>query len=558
MSYLGRKERNDELDDTTFEGYLKYLTWKKQSVDEMVSLYDYESLTADEKVSFDVWKYQYEQDEAAKAFFFHRPRFTQRGGEHSELPTFLINFHQVDDLSDVQAYIARIEASSTLLNEQLEIARKVSALGITTPEFALEATIDQSRAVITGEPFQVGESVSDSSLWADMKQEVNKLVENSSITQVQADELLEGARRALVEDLQPAYEQVIAWAEAEKDRESAASPGLLSQPDGKAYYEFRLARQTTTTLSPKEIHQMGLDEVRRIRGEMQVLLGELEFDGDLEAFFVHLRNDPQNYFPNTDAGRQGYIDEATEAINTMKAQLPGYFGILPKADLVVRRVEAYRERDGAAQHYYAGSPDGNRPGIYYAHLSDMTAMPKSDLQTIAYHEGVPGHHMQISIAQERKDIPRFRTQAFFTAYTEGWALYSEHLATEIPGTYTNPYSRFGQLNNELWRAVRLVVDTGIHAEGWSEQEAIAYFSANSSSSDTTVVSEVRRYIVMPAQATTYKIGMMKILELRRRAESALGERFDIRRFHDLVLGGGALPLFVLERLVDDWITLESS
>ena len=248
-----------------------------------------------------------------------------------------------------------------------------------------------------------------------------------------------------------------------------------------------------------------------------------------------------------------YIAEATAAIDTIKQSLPDYFGRLPKADLVVKRVEPFREQDGAAQHYFPGTPDGSRPGTYYAHLSDMEAMPIPELEVIAYHEGVPGHHMQISIAQELEDVPTFRTQARFTAYIEGWALYSEWLAKEMPGTYEDPYSEFGQLSSEIWRAIRLVVDTGLHAKGWTEQEAVDYFDKNSPVPLTSIKSEIQRYLVIPGQATSYKIGMLKIQELRREAEAELGDAFDIKGFHDTVLGGGALPLELLERRVQRWV-----
>jgi uncharacterized protein (DUF885 family) len=236
----------------------------------------------------------------------------------------------------------------------------------------------------------------------------------------------------------------------------------------------------------------------------------------------------------------------------INAKLPEYFGILPKAPLVVKRVEAFREQPGAAQHYYPGTPDGSRPGIYYAHLSDMKAMPKNEMEAIAYHEGNPGHHMQISIAQELKSVPTFRTQAGFTAYAEGWALYSELLAKEM-GAYQNDYSDFGRLITEMWRAVRLVVDTGLHSKGWTEQQAIDYFKEKTPVAEGAVVSEVRRYIVWPGQATAYKVGMLKILALRAKAKEQLGDKFDIRAFHDTILGGGALPLDVLEKRVDHWI-----
>ena len=327
----------------------------------------------------------------------------------------------------------------------------------------------------------------------------------------------------------------------------------ITQPEGAAYYTHQLKQNTTTAMSADEIHQLGLSEVARLRGEMEKVKAQVGFEGDLPAFFKHVQEDSNQLLPDTDAGRQAYIDEATRVIANIKQQLPKYFGILPKADLVVKRVEAFREQPGAAQHYYPSTPDGARPGIYYAHLSDMKAMPKTTLEVIAYHEGLPGHHMQIAIAQELKGVPTFRTQFGSTVYAEGWALYSEALAKEMPGTYQDPYSEYGRLTSEAWRAIRLVVDTGLHAKGWTEQQAIDYFRANSSIPDAAIKSEVRRYLIMPGQATAYKIGMIRIQQLRKKAETELGAKFDIRGFHDAVLGGGALPLDLLERRVDGWI-----
>lgn len=279
---------------------------------------------------------------------------------------------------------------------------------------------------------------------------------------------------------------------------------------------------------------------------------QVGFEGDLKEFFDFVNTDPQFFFPNTDEGRQAYLDESKAYLDAMYEKLPDYFGILPKAGLDVKRVEAFREQDGAPQHYYPGTPDGSRNGTYYAHLSDMTAMPKSTMEGVAYHEGVPGHHMQISIAQELESVPTFRTRANFNAYSEGWGLYSETLAKEMSG-YQNPYYDFGRLVNEIWRAIRLVVDTGLHAKGWTEADGIRYFEENSSIAPGAIKAEVQRYMVMPGQATSYKIGMLKIQELRGKAELELGDQFDIREFHDAILGGGALPLELLERRVNDWI-----
>lgn len=553
LTFLGRKDRNNELDDFSMAGADLQLEWARASVAEMQREFDYEQLDAETKTSWDIWMYQYEQSERAVQFRNNGLTFEQMNGAQSFLPTFLISFHLIEEAADVEALISRIRESARALDQLLVTAQESSQLGVITPGFALDGVIQQSRNVISGIPFTEGE---DSALWTDAKTDVQALVTAGTLDQLRADELLEQTRVALMEDLGPAYERVIAWAEAEKAKVPEVSTGLVSQPNGLAYYNYLLETQTTTSLTADEIHQIGLADVARLRSEMEAVKELAGFSGTLQEFFVMLRetrDDERFYYPNDDTGRQGYIDDATAAIENIKAQLPNYFRTLPQADLVVRRVEAFREQDGAAQHYYPGTPDGSRPGVYYAHLSDMNAMPKSEMEVIAYHEGLPGHHMQISIAQELQGIPMFRTQAGFTAYSEGWGLYSEYLASEMPDTYVDPYSKFGRLMSEMWRAIRLVVDTGLHAEGWTEQQAVDYFAANSSVPLTAIRSEVQRYIVMPGQATSYKIGMNKFLELRAHARAELGDEFDIRDFHDTVLLGGAMPLALLERRVMQWI-----
>lgn len=558
LTFLGRKERNNELDDFSLAGADAQLEWARAAVAEMQREFDYEQLDAETKTSWDIWMYQYEQSERAVQFRNNGLTFEQMNGAQSFLPTFLISFHLVEEAADVEALISRIRESARALDQLLVTAQESSELGVITPGFALDGVIQQSRNVISGVPFTEGE---DSALWSDAKTDVQALVTAGALDQLRADELLEQTRVVLMEDFGPAYERVIAWAEAEKAKVPEVSTGLVSQPNGLDYYNYLLEAQTTTSLTADEIHQIGLTDVARLRSEMEAVKELAGFSGTLQEFFVMLRetrDDERFYYPNDDTGRQGYIDDATAAIENIKAQLPNYFRTLPQADLVVRRVEAFREQDGAAQHYYPGTPDGSRPGVYYAHLSDMNAMPKSEMEVIAYHEGLPGHHMQISIAQELQGIPMFRTQAGFTAYSEGWGLYSEFLASEMPDTYVDPYSKFGRLMSEMWRAIRLVVDTGLHAEGWTEQEAIDYFAANSSVPLTAIRSEVQRYIVMPGQATSYKIGMNKFLELRAHARAELGDDFDIRDFHDTVLLGGAMPLALLERRVMQWIETEKA
>jgi uncharacterized protein (DUF885 family) len=551
LTFLGRKELYDQLDDMSEQAALDQLAWRKATVDELDSQFKYDTLTDEGKLSVDVWKLQYERAREATQFFDNDYVFNQMRGPQSFLPTILINFHRVDTDADADAYIARIAAMPRVVDQLLVRARKASTAGTHAPKFALAGVIDQSRKVITGAPFGEG---ADAALWADLQKEIDALQTAGTITAERATELKTKGRAALAEQFKPAYERIIAWAEEEsaKALENPAGVGT-TQANGKAYYESRLRENTTTALTAEEIHAIGLQEVERIRGEMTALKEKVGFKGDLDAFFNFIDSDPQFVFPNTDAGRQAYIDAATQAIDNIEKELPNYFGTLPKADLVVKRVEAFREQPGAAQHYFPATPDGSRPGIYYAHLSDMKAMPKPVLEVIAYHEGLPGHHMQISIAQELTGVPKFRTQADSTAYSEGWGLYAEWLAKEMPGTYQDPYSEFGRLGSEMWRAIRLVVDTGMHAKGWTEEQAVKYFDDNSPVPITAIRSEVQRYLVVPGQATAYKIGMIKIQELRRKAETELGAKFDIKAFHDTVLGGGALPLNLLERRIDQWI-----
>jgi uncharacterized protein (DUF885 family) len=553
QTFLGVTENNDQIDDFSLEAQREQLNWKRDSVAEMRTSFDYDQLNADAKISYDLWVYQLAAAEATEQFRTNDYIFEQMNAVHSFFPQLLIAFHTVEDADDMQAYISRIEATEVALDQLISLSQEAAAAGVRPPRFAFDSVIDSAGQIITGAPFTQGE---DSAIWADTQQKIATLKESETINQAQADALADAARTALVDHWQPAYERLIAWQQEDILNASETSQGVGTLPEGEAYYNERLANQTTTDLTADEIHQIGLDEVSRLKAEMEAIKNSVGFEGDLQAFFSMLRDskdDRRHYYPDTDEGRQAYIDDATAAIENIKTELPAYFGILPKADLEVRRVEPFREQPGAAQHYFPGTPNGSRPGIYYAHLSDMTAMPKGELEVIAYHEGLPGHHMQIAIQQELESVPTFRTQAGFTAYSEGWGLYSELLAKEMEGTYTDSYSDFGRLGSEIWRAIRLVLDTGLHAKGWTEEQAVQYFLANSAITEAQARSEVQRYLVLPGQATSYKIGMLKILELRGKAEQALGDQFDIRGFHDAVLGGGAVPLSVLETMVDQWI-----
>ena len=553
-TFLGEKKDYDKIDDMSEAAGDAQLEWRRQTVEDLKANFDRAKLTPEAQTSYDIWIDQYARAAAANEFRRSNYVFTQMQGPQAFLAQFLIAFHKVDEPSDMDAYIARIEGLSRGLGQLLDTAKLNAEAGARPPLFAYEGVIKQSRALIAGAPFE-GEGVSP--VWADAQAKVDALLEAGKIDAAKAEEFKEAARTALLEHWGPAYRELIAWAEEDKANADEIATGVGKNPNGEAYYAMRLANSTTTEMTPEEVHQLGLSEVERIHGEMEAIKNEVGFDGTLQEFFKFIREDPQFFYPNTDEGRQAYIDAATAHIEFIKTKLPDYFGILPKADLVVKRVEPFREQPGAAQHYFPGTPDGSRPGVYYAHLIDMTAMPIPELEVIAYHEGLPGHHMQISIAQELTSVPKFRTQAGYTAYSEGWGLYAELLAKEM-GAFEDPYSDFGRLSSEIWRAIRLVVDTGLHAKGWTQEEAVQYFKENAPVSETQIRSEVQRYIVLPGQATAYKVGMLKILELRAEAKAELGDKFDIRGFHDTVLGGGALPLGLLERRVDEWVAAKKA
>ena len=550
LTSLGRKERYGEIDDFSLAAQDEDLAWLKATVEEMERTFDYDSLSTADKLSYDLWKYEYERAAESARWRENSYVFTQMHGAHTFLPSILISQHDVDTAQDMRDYISRVGQIGRALGQMVDIAEPRAAVGVRPPYFAYDFVIAEAEKLVSGAPFDDG---AENALWADGKAKIAKLAEGGTIAEAQAETMRGELEAALEGGYREGYDRLIAFMTSDRPNAPETGVGIGGLPNAEAFYAHRLENSTTTELTAEQIHQIGLDDVARIHREMEAIKDQVGFDGDLQAFFDHIRTGEFNYYPDGDEGAQMYIADATKAIDNIESKLPEYFGLLPKAGLEVKRVEAFREQDGGAQHYRSGTPDGSRPGIYYAHLSDMSAMPKNMLEVIAYHEGLPGHHMQISIAQELTGVPQFQTQIGYSAYSEGWGLYSERFAKEIPGTYADPYSDFGRLSSELWRAIRLVVDTGVHSKGWTEDQAIEYFTANSPQNMETVRNEVRRYLVWPGQATSYKIGMNRILDLRAEAERELGDRFDIRAFHDAVLGGGSLPLPLLERRVRNWI-----
>lgn len=548
-AYAGEKKDYDKIDDMSEAAADRALEWQRKSVEELKAKFDRAKLPADAQLSYDLWIYQYEDAASLAKFKRNAYVFDQLYGPHTRIPQFLMQIHRVDEPADMDAYVARIGGVARAQLQLLDIAKQNAAAGSRVPRFSYEAMISQARAMITGAPFA---GAGNSAVWTDVQTKVDGLVKAGKIDAAKADAYKAAARKVLLEQWKPAYDQLIAWFESELPKADTVATGVGKNPNGKAYYEAMLANSTTTQLTAQQVHQIGLDEVARIKGEMEQIKQKVGFKGTLQDFFKFMREDDRFYYPNTDQGRQAYIDAATAHIAFMKQQLPKYFGILPKADVIVKRVESYREVAGAPQHYYFSTPDGSRPGVFYAHLLDMRSMPIPQLEVIAYHEALPGHHMNFAIARELTDIPNFRKYLYINAYQEGWGLYCEKLAKEM-GAYKDPYSDFGRLTTEIWRAIRLVIDTGLHSKGWTEQQSVSYFIENSAAAEGQIRAEVQRYIIMPGQATGYKIGMIKMEELRKRAEAQLGSKFDIRGFHDTILGRAQMPLDLLDQRIDRWI-----
>jgi uncharacterized protein (DUF885 family) len=432
------------------------------------------------------------------------------------------------------------------LDQSVAEAEARAALGVLPPKWVFPYVIADSKNVISGAPFDGG---ADSALWADFKAKVGKLNADAATKQ----RLLDAGRTAMVRDLKPAYQRVIKLMQAQQAK-AGRDDGIWRFPNGAEEYAARLKYYTTTDLSPDQVHELGLQQVARIHGEMNALKEQVGFKGSLQDFFEHMRTSKQFYYPNTAAGKQTYLDETKKAQAAVTAALPRYFGRLPKAELLVKPVEAFREKSAGKAFYQDPPPDGSRPGTYYVNLYDMNDMPSTEVEALFCHEGIPGHHLQGALLSElgQGEVPPFRQFSGYTATDEGWGLYAEKLCKEM-GLYQDPYRDFGRLQLELHRAIRLVVDSGLHHKRWTREQAIKYVEDNSADAKGGIVKAIERYVVYPGQATAYMVGKLKYEELRAKAKAELGARYDNRGFHDTVLLAGSMPLDMLEKRVDDWI-----
>jgi uncharacterized protein (DUF885 family) len=509
------------------------------------SEFDINKLNNSEKLSLSIYKIDLERKLANDEFRHHTYIMDQFSAWHTAVPSFLINIHGIESEEDAQAYISRLNKVAPLFDHVIEQLRIREKLGVMPPAWSYDQMMQAAANVVKGNPFS--ESPADSTIFADFKQKLDA----TELSNAEKSGLIADANTALLTSVKPAYEKLL----QELGKQRLLTPegdGVWRLPNGSAWYQNRLNWFTTTELNAQEVHQIGLDNVERIHELMRGIMQKVKFGGSLQAFFLFMRNDDQFYYANTDEGRQRYMTEAKDFIDKMETTLPAYFGLTPKARMVVKRVEAFREQSAGKAFYQSPSKDGSRPGTYYANLFDMRSMPTYQMEALAYHEGIPGHHMQRAIAQELEGIPEFQKYVNFTAYTEGWGLYSEELGKDM-GFYADPYSDFGRLAMELWRACRLVVDTGIHEMQWSREKAIQYLIDSTPNPEADSVKAIERYIAMPGQATAYMIGKLKIMELRDRAQTELGDKFEYPDFHDTILKNGPVPLTVLEENVNKWI-----
>lgn len=545
QSYLGIKDRYGEWTDVSDAADVEEYHRRVDSLATLKGEFDYDALDEQAQLSYRLFEYEIERAIDRFPWRHYNYPVNQMFGAHSEVPSFLMTVHSVDDVSDAEAYLSRLGTVHEHLGQVVDNLRLRAERGIIAPKFVYPMVIRDCENILKGAPFD--SSGEDSTLLADFRGKVAGL----ELDAAQAADLMERASTALVASVEPGYLDLIGCLH-ELESKATADDGAWKFPKGGEFYRMALAQTTTTGLSPKKVHQLGIDEVDRIHGEMRAIMAKVGYEGSLQEFFEFMRTGEQFYYSDDEPGRQQYIEEAARVVDAMRARLGELFITFPKADMEVRRVEAFREKSAGKAFYQTGTPDGSRPGIYYANLANMADMPIYQMEALAYHEGIPGHHMQNAIARELEDIPRFRKFSGYTAYGEGWGLYTEYLPKEY-GFYADPYSDFGRLAMELWRACRLVVDTGIHEYQWTRDQAIDYLKRNTPNPEGDCIKAIERYIVMPSQATAYKVGMIEILRMREEARAALGDRFDIREFHDVVLTNGPVPLEMLEELVEEWV-----
>ncbi|MBY6185801.1 DUF885 domain-containing protein [Marinobacter hydrocarbonoclasticus] len=543
LESMGIKGHNARLDDDS-QAKADEMFERVSDIHATILEYSDDDLSEADRLSKEIALYLLEYAEEAKPYRYHNYPVNQLFGVQNGYPSFMEAQHQVHSVEDAEHYLSRLSAVERKFEQNLEGLRLRTEKGIIPPRFVIERVLTEMNDF-------VATPVQENILYTSLQR---KLDDAEEIPAEERDRLLADAERRIRDDVHPAYQSFIDYFAALRDQ-AGTDDGFWRLPQGQEAYDMSLKLFTTTDYSAEQIHQLGLNEVDRIQGEILTILKAQGFDTD-EGFspaIDALAADVRFYYEDNDAGRAEILQDYQLILDEIEAGLDDAFNIRPKAGMEVVRIPEFKEKTAPGAYYQQPAIDGSRPGRFFANLYDIKATPRYSMRTLAYHEGIPGHHFQIALGMEQEGLPFFRRMSPFTAYVEGWALYSEQLAWEL-GFQDDPFDNVGRLQAELFRAVRLVVDTGIHHKRWTREEAIEYMQANTGMALSDVTSEIERYIVMPGQATAYKVGMMKILDLREKAKAELGDRFDLRDFHDVVLQNGAVPLDILERLVDRYIS----
>jgi uncharacterized protein (DUF885 family) len=537
-TYIGDHRYDDQLPNSIGPAYRAEVHALNERYLAEVQAIDPLGLSPADRTSYDIFVRERLRERAGERFPDHLLPINQAGSLITFMPSLGSgsNAQPFDTVQDYQNWLKRLDGMVVWMDQAIVNMREGAVKGVVQPRPVMEKVLPQLEAMIVAQP-------QDSVFYAPVK------AIPEAIGAADRERLAAAYAAKIADDVTPAYRRLRDFVRDEYLPQTRSTVAWSALPDGEAWYAFYVQEHTTTTMTAEEIHQLGLSEVKRILGEMDRVRQTVGFKGDLDAFFHYLETDPQFYFTRSEDLLQGYRELKVR----IDAALPKLFSIFPKADYEVREVEAFRARSAAGGSYQSPSADGSRRGIFYVNTFNLKAQPKFGMETLSLHEASPGHHFQGTIQQELVSLPRFRRfGGDYTAYVEGWALYAEYLGKEL-GMFTDPYQWFGRLNDEQLRAMRLVVDTGLHAKGWTREQAIQYMLDNSTMAASDVVSEVERYIAWPGQALGYKVGDLRIQALRRKAEAALGPKFDMREFHREVLKDGAVPMDVLEAKVDRWI-----
>lgn len=544
---FGIRGHNAELDDRSQASGDKQFAKLKTDLATLRS-YDRESMTDAEKLNYDMLEWFMAHQAEGEKWRYHDYPVNQLFGVQNMLPRFMVNTHQLKDKTDAEQYISRLQQFDRVFGQVVEDLNIRAAKGVVPPRFVLEKVLSEVKGLTAG-------AVEQQLLYTHFASAIAKI---GGLSEAERAKLTTDVKAAIEQSVVPGYQKLTGYL-TDTVASATTDDGVWKLPDGEQYYAYTLKQHTTTDLTPEQIHQMGLAEVARIQQEMLSILHSQGINGDNVAqMMTALGDDPRFLYPDSNEGRQQILADYKTIIADIETKLTPAFNMRPKAPMDVQRVPEFAEKTSAGAYYNPPAMDGSRPGVFFANLYDIRATPKFGMKTLAVHEGIPGHHFQIAIQQELKGLPTFRNILPFTVYAEGWALYTERLMAEL-GLYQNdPFGDLGRLQAELFRAIRLVVDTGLHHKRWTREQAIAYMSGNAGMAKSDVESEIERYIVMPGQACAYKVGMMKLLELRSKAQKELGDKFKLTDFHDVVLQNGSMPLAILERVVDQYIAAKKA